>query len=191
MSEKESIRSSLLQRRSVEPWHSIQEKSNHIKQHLFNLEAYEKAQTVFYYVSYDHEVITHEMIKESLSTTKTILVPITHKYTHSITPSQLHSWEELIPQAYGILVPEREQSLPVTLIDVIIIPGVGFDRIGNRIGHGKGYYDLLLTKARHALFIGLAFEFQIIDYIPTEDHDMPMDLIITEKHILRCSNRKH
>ena len=79
--------------------------------------------------------------------------------------------------------------MPLKSIDLIIVPGVGFDPCGNRIGHGKGYYDSLLRHARNTLKIGLAFEFQIQEKIPVEDHDVHVDTIITEKRIITCLPR--
>jgi len=188
MNKKESKRSLLLQRRKMESAESIKDKSILIQNHLFSLDEYQKARTIMYYVSFDNEVNTHEMIIASLSTNKTILVPLTDKQNLTITPSVIHAWEDLTPGDYGILAPSHEQALPVSIIDLIIIPGVGFDRTGNRIGHGKGYYDRLLSKTTHAIRVGLAFEFQVMDSIPTDTHDIIMDLIITEQQIIRCQN---
>jgi len=70
---------------------------------------------------------------------------------------------------------------------VIIVPGVGFDEIGHRIGQGGGYYDWLLSHSK-ALSIALAFEFQIKKTIPTESHDQRVDMIITEKRVISCNS---
>ena len=77
------------------------------------------------------------------------------------------------------------KKISIDEVDLIIVPGVGFDSCGNRIGHGKGYYDKLLKNSK-ASTIGLAFEFQVIEKIPSEKHDVSIDMIVTEKRILRC-----
>ena len=68
-------------------------------------------------------------------------------------------------------------------IDVILVPGLAFDRNGGRMGFGKGYYDRLLESSK-AVKIGLCYDFQILEKIPTESHDVPMNFVITEKEIL-------
>ena len=70
---------------------------------------------------------------------------------------------------------------------MILVPGIGFDKKGSRIGHGKGYYDNLLKNSNRAVHIGLAFECQIVKCIPTQNHDIPVDKIVTEKRIIDCS----
>jgi 5-formyltetrahydrofolate cyclo-ligase len=72
---------------------------------------------------------------------------------------------------------------------LIIVPGLGFDTNGCRIGHGKGYYDNLLKNSRNALHIGLAFEAQIVKKIPVDAHDLPVHMIVTEKRVIDCRNK--
>ena len=189
MIDKQRIRSKLLQRRKGESIPSNVKKSKRIEQQLFNLKEYQQARTILYYVSIDHEVDTHHMIKQSLNTDKKILVPITDTSNHTIIPSLIQSWDNLKPGAYGILSATTTNPIKLSTIDMIIIPGIGFDTTGGRIGHGKGYYDRLLTQTTQAYRVALAFEFQIIDQIPTESHDISMDLIITENRILRCAQK--
>ncbi len=78
---------------------------------------------------------------------------------------------------------EKIKEISIDELDLIIVPGVGYDEQGNRIGHGKGYYDNLL-KNSIALTIGLAFEFQIIKKIPIEKHDVTINKILTEERII-------
>ncbi len=101
----------------------------------------------------------------------------------------MKSWKELSIGSYGILEPRTEKirKTRVEDIDLIIVPGVAFDKKGNRIGHGKGYYDRLLDKT-NATKIGLAFEFQLLKEIPTDKHDLPIDILITEKRIIKCQD---
>jgi len=108
--------------------------------------------------------------------------------TYTIIPSILTDWNHLSIGAYGILEPARSQIVPIepNTIDLVIIPGIGFDKTGNRMGHGKGYYDRFLPLAKKAIRIGLCFEFQIKDQIPTEPSDQKVDYIITEERIITC-----
>ena len=189
MVDKQRIRSMLLKRRKEECYSSIVKKSRKIEQNLFNLREYQLANSILYYVSFDQEANTHHMIKQSITQNKKILVPIPDITTQTIIPTLLQSWDHLKPGAYGILTPPHSDPIKLATIDMVIIPGVGFDISGGRIGHGKGYYDKLLTQIKQAIRVALAFEFQIIDKIPMESHDVTMDLIITESRILQCPQK--
>lgn len=90
--------------------------------------------------------------------------------------------DDLKKGAYGILEPSVVKTADEKDIDVILVPGLAFDRHGGRMGFGKGYYDRLLETSI-AVKIGLCYDFQLFDTIPTESHDVPMDFIITEKEI--------
>ena len=85
---------------------------------------------------------------------------------------------------YGIF----ENSISTTIIDkidLLIIPGIAFDLKGYRIGYGKGYYDRFLSLGKSKCIMGLSYESQIINEIPNNEHDIPVDIIITEKRIIR------
>lgn len=81
--------------------------------------------------------------------------------------------------SFHIEEPSGDEIYPVEEIEVIVVPGVAFDRKGMRLGRGKGFYDRLLQTAK-ALKIGVGYEFQLVDKVPAEDHDVPMDMVITE-----------
>ena len=150
---------------------------------------FKKSQAVLFYVSYNNEVSTHDMIKESLTARKKVAVPITDMNHHCLQLSRLTSWDDLEKGPYAILQPKKEciREIPLDEIEIILIPGIVFDMSGHRIGHGEGYYDDLLKHMSHALLVGLAFEFQIIETIPAEAHDIPVHRIVTEKRIIHCS----
>ena len=159
-------------------------KSKEIKEKLFGLKEYKDARVVLFYVSYNGEVFTHEMIKEALKEKK-LVIPISNKEDCTLTFSELKNWNDLEISSYSILEPEKESIKEISIdeIDLIIVPGVAFDKMKNRMGHGKGYYDKLLEKTQ-AITVGLAFQFQLVEKIPTEPHDKPVDIIITEKQII-------
>jgi 5-formyltetrahydrofolate cyclo-ligase len=185
---KKDIRSTILKKRNGMSLSEVLEKSKQIKLQLFHMEEFKEAKTILFYVSYDNEVYTHEMIKESLKMRKQVVVPKTDKNNRTIICSSLLTGDDLSPGAYTILEPRQECVNKVSLesIDLIIIPGVAFDCRGNRIGHGMGYYDRLLQKKTSAHRLGLAFEFQIVENIPSEKHDIKIEKIITEERIIIC-----
>jgi len=185
---KKDIRSTILKKRGSMPLSEVQKKSKLIKEHVFHMEEFKEAKTILFYVSYDNEVDTHEMIKESLGMKKHVVVPKTDMNNRTIICSSLTKWNDLLSGAYNILEPRREcvNEVSPESIDLIIIPGVAFDCQGNRIGHGMGYYDRLLQKKMSAHRLGLAFELQIVESIPSEKHDVKVEKIVTEERIILC-----
>lgn len=186
---KDVIRKELIEKRKKMSKKEVLEKSKQIKKLLFEIDEFKKASTILFYVSYGNEVYTHDMVKECLSNRKKVVVPFTDKENRRLILSKLGSWSDLAKGAYNILEPKKEKIDEVSIfdIDLIIVPGVGFDEHGCRMGHGVGYYDDLLKDSTNMVHIGLAFEKQIVDRIPTEKHDASMDKIITEKRIIECS----
>lgn len=88
---------------------------------------------------------------------------------------QINSWGAKEPSSRNIIVP-----------DLAIIPLVAFDRLGNRLGYGSGFYDRVLLSMPNVRKIGVAYSCQEVDYLPTESHDVPLNLIITEREIIKC-----
>lgn len=178
---KDKLRKELIKKRKQLSKKEVIEKSKQIKKRLFTMKEFQQASTILFYVSYDNEVYTHDMIKECISDKK-IAVPISDKKNRCLILSELDSWDDLESGSYGILEPRKEKIKEISIgkIDIIIVPGVGFDLNGHRIGHGKGYYDNLLKNSK-ALHIGLAYDWQIVRHIPIEEHDVLMDKIVTEK----------
>lgn len=88
--------------------------------------------------------------------------------------------EDLKPGAYGIAEPTGELFTGYATIDIAVIPGVAFDFSGHRLGHGRGYYDKLLPKLTTTVKAGICFPFQVVEEVPTEPFDIPMDIIITK-----------
>ncbi len=182
---KNKVRRELMKLRKNLSKYEVLQKSNKIKNRLFKMKEFKQASTIMFYVSYDNEVYTHEMIKDCIANKKNVVVPIVDKKNKKLILSKLGSWDDLRPGAYNILEPKKEKIKEISIdeLDLIIVPGVGYDEQGNRIGHGKGYYDNLL-KNSIALTIGLAFEFQIIKKIPIEKHDVTINKIVTEERII-------
>lgn len=185
---KHLLRKKLIEKRKSLSKEQVFEKSERIQQRLFNLDEFKNSSTILFYVSYDNEVFTHNMIKESISLRKKVIVPISVIKDRTLLLSRLERFQNLQVGSYGILEPRPDtiKKTPIDKIDIMIVPGVGFDRSGHRIGHGKGYYDNLLKISKNHLHIGLAFECQIVDQIPIESHDLPVKRIITEKRIINC-----
>lgn len=188
MKMKDRLRKSIEKKRNTLSTSEVLEKSSRIKKRIFEMDLFRDAQTILFYVSYGNEVYTHDMIKESISLGKTVVVPKSVTKNNALILSRLTDWNNLEVGAYNILEPKQEpiEQVDVESIDLIIVPGVVFDESGNRIGHGKGYYDRLLNDSQNIPNIGLAFELQMIDNIESEKHDEKIDVIITEDRIMKC-----
>jgi 5-formyltetrahydrofolate cyclo-ligase len=100
--------------------------------------------------------------------------------------SEIFSLSELEKSSFGLLEPKNQKIVEAKKLDLIIVPGASFDKNGNRIGYGKGYYDRFLkTISKHASTIGLCFEDNIEENIPTEAHDVKVDVVLTEKNTFK------
>ncbi|MDR3232870.1 MAG: 5-formyltetrahydrofolate cyclo-ligase [Planctomycetaceae bacterium] len=138
------------------------------------------------YISFGSEVVTKNIEDFFPSLCRFLAVPMIQN--GEIVPVRIESGDELEAGTFGILEPKppvyRDRSRQIALddIDVVLVPGLAFDRSGSRLGRGKGYYDRFLKKLKpSALKIGLAFECQIFDEIPADGSDVPLDLVITER----------
>ena len=150
------------------------------------LPEYATASTVMFYVDVRSEVRTRMDLEAALDSRKTIVVPWCND-DGELELFRLNSMDELELGMYQILEPRHdlrdlpEKQVNVEELDLIMVPGVGFDARGARMGHGKGYYDKLLEHARpDTPLIALAFECQMFDEIPVASHDVFMDKVITE-----------
>ena len=164
------------------------ERSRLICERLVALPEYQRARTVMYYVDVRSEVRTRHYLPTALRHDKRIVVP--YCVEGELELFLLRDMDELAIGMYRILEPKAElRNLPdkrvtVEELDLIIVPGVAFDRNGGRMGHGFGYYDKLLQHARpDTPLVALAFECQLFPEIPTEAHDVFMDKIITEANV--------
>ena len=161
----------------------IKEKSGVIAKSLFEVAAVKTARTVCVYISAFNEPDTHGIIEILLSMGKRVAVPVTDMESVTLSLSYIDDMADLVKGAYGIYEPAKIKSANEKDMDVVITPGLAFDRYGGRMGFGKGYYDRLF-ESTDAVRIGLCYGYQLHNEIPTEPHDAAMDIIITEKEIL-------
>lgn len=157
---------------------------------LKNSDFYKNSKTIMTFISFGSEIDTHEFIKSSLSDGKRITVPVTFHESREMKPSQVLDFEELEPGYFNILTPKDEfiRYIDPMEIDLVIVPGAVFDKDGYRIGYGGGFYDRFLSSKinKDAIKIGIAFDLQVIDNVPREEFDVPVDFILTEKGFISC-----
>ena len=189
---KQEIREQAHANRKAQP--NKEELSRAICAQFAALPEYGAAKTVMFYVDVRTEVRTREYLPTALTHGKRIVVP--YCVDGELELFLLESMDELSIGMYKILEPKPELRLlpakrvEVAELDLIMVPGVAFDRSGARMGHGFGYYDKLLEHARaDTPLVALAFECQLFPEIPTAPHDIFMDKIITEQTIYQGKGR--
>lgn len=187
--DKEKLRKHLQEQRKNIPVEERHNKSQQIKELLFRIPQVRTAHDLLCYVSFKSEVETTAMIEDILrQKQKKISVPFIHPEKRELSIAQIKSLKGLKPGSYGVPEPQAstlKESDPTT-IQVALIPGLGFDRKGYRLGYGKGYYDKFLED-KEFLKIGLAFACQVQEKIPSDPWDIAMDIIVTEKGVMVCS----
>jgi 5-formyltetrahydrofolate cyclo-ligase len=160
------------------------------------LPEYASAKTVLFYIDVRAEVRTRHSLPAALTSGKTIIVPWCNDQGE-LELFRLEDMSELAIGMYKILEPKpelrtlAEKHVRPQDLDLVMVPGVAFDRRGARMGHGKGYYDKLLQHARtDAPLVALAFECQFFPEIPVAQHDIFMDRILTEAAVYEGRGRK-
>lgn len=163
------------------PMSELHEWSDQIACLLEETSLFRQAQHIAMYHALPGEVQTASLLKKWF-TSKDLWLPLVEG--ENLKLIQYTGEENLRKGAFGIWEPKgiAQDSIEVKL-DLIITPGVAFDRQCNRLGRGKGFYDRLL-KTQQAPKIGICYEFQLLESIPTESFDIPMDGVITEREII-------
>ncbi len=166
----------------------VEEKSGCITDRILCAPFYQSAHTIMTYLSIRHEPDTFSLVRHAFADGKTVVIPVVDKTQPGLLHlSRLLSLDILTPGAFGILEPETIVPVSEAELDLIVVPGLVFDRFGGRIGYGKGYYDRLLerTDATKAAF---CYSFQVVEKAQTEPHDIPMDFLVTESELIACEN---
>ncbi|MDP3791272.1 MAG: 5-formyltetrahydrofolate cyclo-ligase [Candidatus Omnitrophota bacterium] len=158
-------------------------KSGIIKDKLFDEEEFKKAKVVMFYVSLKDEVDTCFMIDEALKAGKRVCVPVILKEEKRLIAGEIKNrLEDLESQHFGIYQPryDRVEEVPLDDIDLVVVPGIAFDKNNIRLGRGHGYYDRFLSGLPAATkAIGLAFDFQVLEDLPKDPHDIPVSKIVS------------
>ncbi len=132
-----------------------------------------------FYIAFGGEVDTQEMIREAIKLGKLICVPIFRKDKEIMQPAVFVDHAKLKKGPYGVLEPATETFVKPEDLDLIVVPGLAFDKGGSRLGRGKGCYDRFLAAlSDNTPSIGLAFDFQILPFIPTTSNDVSVKKVI-------------
>lgn len=188
---QDHLRQELLTKRKMMLNEDVLRKSKSIAQTMINHDLFQNSACCLYYYPIHNEVDVRSVVEYAWKKGKEVLFPRIEGDTLSFFA--VTNFNGFQPGPFGIPEPQPknwqpENCFPVDLgrIDLIIVPGIAFDLQGYRLGYGKGYYDRLLRKAP-ASTIGIAYDFQIVDTIYPQEHDVPVQQIITETRLINCS----
>lgn len=188
--DKKSIRQECMRIRAENILLLSKEQNSHLLRHLLQIPQFLHAKTIMLYVSKQSEADTHHLFLHILHEGKQVVLPRTNVAKREITPYYVKRDAELDPSSFGVMEPSLECKIcPTQEIDAIIIPGVAFDEKCNRLGYGLGFYDRFLKEAK-GVKIGICADAQILPLIPVEEHDIPMDYVVSEKRTIKRQTSK-
>lgn len=190
MLDSAQLRKKILTERNKLTAQEIETKSLAIQERLLALEQIRNRQSIFVYVSFRSEVATLSLIDALIDMGKTVIVPITRVQEKRLDAIHItNRLTDLEPGYCDIPEPKEELCLSRAIapekIETILLPGSVFDMRGGRFGYGGGYYDRFLDKVPKATRIGLAFDLQIIEKAPLQEHDQLLDFVVTENRVIR------
>lgn len=148
---------------------------------FFQLQEFNNSLTILFYAAFAGEVDTFEMIKRALNLGKKICLPKIVEDKKDIIPTLVDDLKNGLENGhYGIKQTKNSKILDMKNIDMIVVPGIAFDKNNNRLGRGGGYYDRFLKRAPLDIpTIGLAFDFQIVDNLPLNEYDVSVNRVLT------------
>lgn len=189
---KKELRKNILAIRRGMSREEVAAGSDRFAEHLCAWPVYQAAKNVMLYLAMPDEPHMEKIISHALSAGKTVCVPHMRETRGLMDAAIITNLNDLIVGQFNLLTPN-----PATLkllepgeLDLIIVPGVAFDQEGRRLGMGAGYYDRFLLKASKAELIGAAWVAQILETIPTDEHDRPVNYLLTEDGIFTCREGK-
>ena len=174
-------------RRALSPGQQ-QEAAQAVYARMMAFEPYHAARVVMAYMACRGELDLAPVIRDALARGKTLVLPRCEA-DGTMTARRICDPGDLAPGAYGLLEPDEGcEIIDPAQIDLILVPGVAFDRLGRRLGQGAGYYDRFLPDTQ-AVCAGICHDFAWLEYVPVQAHDIPMDFVITPGGIIASGNR--
>ncbi len=166
------------------------EKSRSACRNLVSTAEFKAASVVMLYLSLPHELDTSEAILSAWQLNKTVAVPKVSWQQRHMIPIQINSLETgFSGGASGLRNPITGVPVPFGQIDLVVAPGLGFDRCGNRLGRGGSYYDRFFASPQlRAARCGLAYSTQVLETVPVTEHDMAVDFLVTDEQVLYCDH---
>ena len=180
------------QKRREQPPAEFREFSRKINDIFLSLSLYLSSEYIHCYISsFYGEVDTTMIMKDAWSKGKHVVVPITDSKDRRLIHSEFRNGDRTSRTSIGVLEPQLDVYRPVelALLDVVVIPGLAFDSNGGRIGFGGGYYDKFVASVAIPK-VALAISYQLFDELPLEEHDVRMNMIVTEDGVIDCRTKQ-
>ena len=183
--QKKALRKEMRSRRASMSKEDRDIASHKIVSNLLDNLIYKSADTIMAYSSMPEEIQLNELFDNAFSNDKILAIPLIIG-RGTMRPVFLPTVEDLVVGDFGIMTvrQDKRQFVEFDNIDCVIVPGAAFDRQGNRLGLGGGYYDRFLQRVPNAKRVALSFDYQLLETVPAEPHDAKMDIIITESETL-------
>lgn len=185
---KQALREQLTSSLNALSRETIKEKNRVVEEKLFNFANFLEAKIVLLYCNNNWEINSEHIIKRALEMQKIVVLPLASKDKPKLALYKIDVPEkDIVTDSEGTLMPDidRCKKVPIDCIDIAIIPGLGFDEKGGRVGAGDGYYDLLIPRLPITTRkVAVAFEEQVVALVPMESHDKYVDIIITDSRVI-------
>lgn len=183
---KNEIRKQMIRRLREQTPSERTERSSIVRERLLSSQEFKDAATVLVYVALPQEVDTEGFIQEAIDIGKRVGVPYIIPGRSEMIATEIKTNYRLERGPLGIFQPGESQvkAIPMEEIDLVIVPALGYDRSNARLGRGKGFYDSFLSRegTKTTKTIGIAFDFQVVESLPQDPHDVPVDRVITENY---------
>jgi 5-formyltetrahydrofolate cyclo-ligase len=184
---KEILRLENLGKRNSLGRGQVEKKSLAVQGLFLGLPEFAKAKSLLVYYGVNNEVETKGIIEKALEQGKQVSLPITDFEKKRLKLGKINSLAELKKTKQGLVEPKLLKEVKKEDLDLVVLPGIAFDRQGNRIGRGLGFYDNLLRKASTRIkLVGLCFSENLEEEIPSESHDVKMDVVVTDQEVIRA-----
>jgi 5-formyltetrahydrofolate cyclo-ligase len=186
--EKTLVRQRLKEKRSHLSREEILSLSTSLQQRFIASPLYAAATTIAAYCSFKAEVDTSLLVRRAIADGKRVAMPKVGKAHTPMDFIFIKGDACLSEGAYDIKEPHFDEGRLVhkSDIDIFIVPAVAYDLVGRRIGMGKGYYDRALAGIKRERLVGFVYDFQILEEVPCEAHDIRVGTLVTEKRIVKC-----
>lgn len=182
---KQELRKNILAVRRGMSQDKVAAGSARLAEHICAWPVYQAAKNIMLYLAMPDEPHMDKVISHALTAGKTLCVPFMRETRGLMDAAIIENLDDLVVGQFNLLTPNPAtlKLLEPSELDLIIVPGVAFDRDGRRLGMGAGYYDRFLPKANKAELIGAAWAAQILEKVPTDEHDRLVNYLVTEEGI--------
>ncbi len=185
--EKAQLRRELKKTRNALALEYVQSCSSKIAEYVLSSKIYRQSEKIMGYLFFGKEISVDKILRQALADGKKVYVPFVLT-SDKMTAARIFDFESFQLDRYGIrTVAEPYESISPAMLDLILVPGVAFDKKGNRMGMGAGYYDRYLLQAVHAVTCGITCTILVQDKLPYDANDIPVSVLATEQGISELS----